>query len=313
VKQKLLARLDDGLVRPGDRFLSARAIAMQFGVSYQTADRLLNQLVELGRLERRAASGTFVAGMQTRYAGVQLVFDARARRAGSFGAAMVDRLTRSLRRTGVACRITYVQGPSRVAPDHYPIFWEADPGAAGAGLLLNDRPRSVQAAMNLDSITVDDRLGGALAAELIARRVPARSRIAVLAGPADDRRSSDRVQGFVSVLAAQVRHSPTWYCADALPAARTLSRTRPAGVFACNDRLAEAVIQACQELGEPLPVLFGFDDAPIAEVLHLSTIAIPWQQLAASVTAMVDRRLAGDRSPASHLTLTPKPILRLTS
>src|SRR5687768_2614513 len=82
VKRKLIARLNDGLHRSGDRFFSIRAIASHYGISYQTADRLLRELVAAGHLERRHGSGTYLRGGRQSPVGVQLIFDRRARRPG---------------------------------------------------------------------------------------------------------------------------------------------------------------------------------------------------------------------------------------
>lgn len=41
VKAKLIARLKDGFHPPGKRFFSNRALSMHFGISYQTAHRLI--------------------------------------------------------------------------------------------------------------------------------------------------------------------------------------------------------------------------------------------------------------------------------
>ena len=59
-----------------------------------------------------------------------------------------------------------------------------------------------------------------------------------------------------------------------------------------------------------LPPLVGFDDAPIAETLNLTTIAIPWDELIDGVVRVVKRRLAGDRATSSHQVFNPRPILR---
>jgi hypothetical protein len=323
VREKLLARLGDGLHRPGDRFLSARAVSTQFGVSYQTADRLLAALVEDGRLVRRAGSGTYVPGeLAQRLAGVQLVFDRRARRAGSFGARLRDELLRALRSAGVVdVRTTYVGGtsPASVARDRYPILWESPRTAAvlaasrRAGLIVNDRPPAGLGALVLDSIAVDDELGGAIAAEMMSQRIPHDGVVGVLAGPRGDARGERRVAGFKSILErAVIMHAPTWFRDDALPRAKQLLGKSPAGVFACSDRLAQSVLDAAVLLGSPAPVLFGFDDAPIAEERHLSTIAIPWHALASAATEVALRRLAGEAVTASHLILAPRPVVRLT-
>src|SRR5690606_31690307 len=89
VKARLVARIHDGLHRPGDRFMSNRAIAEQFQISYQTADRLVRELCDEGLLVRRAQSGTYLPGERATRVGAQLVFHRRARRMGSFGARLL--------------------------------------------------------------------------------------------------------------------------------------------------------------------------------------------------------------------------------
>ncbi len=330
VREKLLARLGDGLHAPGDRFMSARAISQQFGVSYQTADRLLRELVDEGRLARRLGSGTYVPGQPGRaMRGVQLIFGARARRAGSFGARLRDEMLRRFREAGVDVRTTYSVDPGADTPapgvattpaaDRFPILWESPATAAQLsadrvrGLILNDRPPPGLGALVLDSIAVDDLLGGAIAAEMVAKRVTVGARVGVLAGPESDARSARRVEGFCSVFQkAPVIHASSWFRDDGLTPARRLLSSRPAAIFACNDRLAQAVIDAAADMGLATPVLFGFDDAPVAEQLHLSTIAIPWASLAEAAMAVALRRLSGDVTTASHLVLAPRPIVRLT-
>ena len=51
LKRHLLSRIEEGYLRPGDRFLSNRALSTQFGISYQTAHRLIAEL------EQRIADG----------------------------------------------------------------------------------------------------------------------------------------------------------------------------------------------------------------------------------------------------------------
>lgn len=321
VQEKLLARLDDGLHRPGDRFLSARAIAAQFDVSYQTADRLLRQMVIEGRLVRRGGSGSYVPGKSARaFCGVQLLFDRRARRVGSFGARLREELLVRFRDSGVDVRTTWVDSKlADVSSDRYPILWESPHIVARLastrqrGLILNHRPPPGLGALQLDSIEVDDLLGGAIAAEMLARRISRGSRVAVLAGPKDDPRSGRRVEGFLSILpGARVTHAPNWFRDDARSKALRLLETRPAAVFACNDRLAQAILDAATVLGMSTPMLFGFDDAPIAEQLHLSTIAIPWSAMADAAVSVATRRLSNDEMTAAHLILRPRPIVRLT-
>jgi DNA-binding GntR family transcriptional regulator len=48
VHEALIDKIRSGLLRPGDRFVSARALSQRYDISYQTADRLLSQLAEEG-------------------------------------------------------------------------------------------------------------------------------------------------------------------------------------------------------------------------------------------------------------------------
>ena len=319
-KQKLIARLQDGLHRSGDRFLSNRAIAGQFAVSYQTADRLVRELVDEGYLTRRAASGTYVAGRSAKRSGVQLIFDMRAQREGSFGARLMKLLHTRLRREGVDVRVNWSDAhvPIKIGPGRYPILWEAPAtlteiaGQGGSALLLNHRAPPGLAALRVDSVAVDDYLGGVCAAQLLMQRVNRKKSIMLIAGPRGDVRSELRMNGFLSVMRADVIHAASWYVEGATLAARAVMDASPAGVFTCNDRIAQAVIEEAHLRHISPPPLVGFDDAPIAETLHLTTIAIPWRELVDAVTSIVTRRMSAQLSTASHTLLAPRPIVRLT-
>src|SRR5688500_9460102 len=102
VKTRLIARLRDGFFRPGDRFMSNCAIAARFGVRYQTAHRLVTELAAAGLLVRRTASGTYIPGRAATLLGVQPVFHARARRAGSVGHRLFREITPRLERERIA-------------------------------------------------------------------------------------------------------------------------------------------------------------------------------------------------------------------
>jgi DNA-binding GntR family transcriptional regulator len=52
VREVLLDRIRNGLLRPGDRFVSARVLAKRYAVKYQTGDRVLSQLEEEGYVVR---------------------------------------------------------------------------------------------------------------------------------------------------------------------------------------------------------------------------------------------------------------------
>lgn len=317
LKAKLITRLRDGFQRPGLRFFSNRALARRFGVSYQTAHRLITELVAEGWLERRAASGTFVAGRKEEWRGVELIFADRARRTDSFGARLLDVVREALDRAGLAHRTRWAEPTTRaedVAADWYPVLWEQARLAAELAalrryvLVLEDRPVRGIAASFADSVSVDDYLGGMAAAEWLRERTGVGNR-AVLAGPTDDPRNRLRVDGFLSVLPkTRVVKAGSWFYEEALLAAPRVLGC--AGVFCANDRLAAAVVEAARQADAPCPELIGFDDAPVSERLNFTSIAIPWDDVAAAAADVARRRIAGDVRTAAGLVFAPRPLVR---
>lgn len=322
VKAALVARLQDGLVRPGERFLSTRAVAQRFGVSYETAHRLLGELTQEGRLCRRAASGSYVPGKPEILRGVQFVFHERAKRNDSFGAHLLGLLRTALRQSGIATVQSWASAASvpRLRADHYPIAWECRTAVQEAArarkfaLCLNDNPPPGLSGGFVDAITTDDFSGGACAAELLKARTGTTTGLTAIAGPAADLRSQKRIAGFLSHAEnARVEWAESWYVEAGRPCAATALTLSPAGIFACNDRLAQAVIEVCREQGRNPPHLVGFDDAPVAERLGLTTVGIPWSALIEQAVELITRRLEGTRAPAKLVCLSHEPVLRLTA
>lgn len=321
VKQKLIARLNDGLHRPGSRFMSNRAIAQQYQISYQTAHRLITELTSKGLLERRPKAGTFVAGEQHGFKRVHLLFNKRAMRAESFGNRLMTCLKTAMADAGLQVQASLLATDEVVnlSDKFYPILWEVPAMVqatiqwGGHALLLNERVEHGLSSLRIDSIYIDDLLGGVMAAEIIASRLPEDCKCVIHAGPRDDARSQARVNGFRKRMPARVVHAPTWYLNDAAATAARCMRLKPDALFACNDRLAQAVLQHCQDKAIKPPAMIGFDDAPIAETLHLSSIAIPWKALTESTTRLAKQRLDGDVSSGTDVILRPQPIMRLTT
>lgn len=320
VKSALAARVAGGLGQPGGRFLSARAVAQRFGISYQTAHVLLAELAAEGLLERRAAAGTFLAGGREAPRGVELVFSARAKRKGSFGDRLRQLLEAALAARDIPVARTWADAtPGRLRADHYPVVWECPAAIAAASgqrrfaLCLNDRPPPGLGGGFVDAITTDDFSGGACAAELLKSRTGRAAGFAILGGPKADPRSRQRIAGFCDhARSPRIIHADSWYLEGGRSHAAVLLALEPAGIFACNDRLAEAVLRCARAARRPLPPLVGFDNAPVAEKLGLTTIGIPWETLVADAVGLVTARLAGDTSPAKLVTLSHEPIVRLT-
>jgi hypothetical protein len=317
----LAARLDGRFGFPGGRFLSARAVAQRFGVSYQTAHRLLGELKVEGRLHRAPASGTFLPGQRATLRGVQLIFHRRARRKGSFGAHLLELIEARLEEHGIDfSRSWWDNGkPCRLVANRYPVFWEcrgAEQDAVGKrqfALLLNDRPPAGLAGAYIDAVTTDDYSGGACAAELLKQQTRSEGAFAVLGGPRDDQRNVQRIAGFrAHAKVTQVLCADSWFVESGRVHAATLLKGKPSGIFACNDRLAQAVLEYCRVHHLSIP-LVGFDNAPVAERLRLTTIGIPWEPFVTHVVEIILGRLAGDTARARVVSLSHDVVLRLTT
>ena len=315
-KAQLLARIRQGFLCPGDRFLSNREIAAQFGISYQTADRLVRELCAEGWLERRRASGTYLAGTRPEPKGVLLIFHSRARRAGSFGAKLLSDLQGGLAREDLAWKMSWGDRARPAPPEYLPVIWECPSAAAACArrrrpaLLLNDRPTSGLGSLYMDSVSTDDFAGGVCAAQLLRRHTGAAHGFGILAGPRNDPRSHLRVAGFQSQTRARVLYAGGWFQEDGKRPAARLLQAGHRGLFCCNDRLAEAVILVAKKSGVDCPPLVGFDDAPVAAQLNLTTIAIPWAELIAGALAAIKRRLHEAAGTSSHQIFMPRPVVR---
>ncbi len=317
LKAKLLTRLRDGFHGPGQPFFSTRALADRFGVSFQTAHRLLVELTDEGWLERRASAGTYVAGRRETCRGVDLWFAERARRKDSFGERLLLVMRDTLNRQGIPHRVRWggeTMQAADLATAWYPVLWELPQLAAGLAadhryvLVLEDRPGHGLAASYTDSVSVDDYSGGVVAGEWLAAQLPS-SRCAILAGPAADARNRLRIAGFLAVHPkASVVNAGSWFANDA---ARVVPKVLGfAGVFCANDRLASAVVAEIGKRRMHVPLVVGFDDAPISEQLNFTTIAIPWEDVAAAAVDVAKRRMAGDVRTAASLAFAPRPIIR---
>ena len=318
LKEKLIRRIEHGYYQPGSRFLSNRALGQRFEISYQTADTLLRELVAEGYLYRKPGSGTYLRGEVPQWKGVDLVLNERAKRKGSFGALLRDRLLEEFSKAGIAVRTRWDSASLRFNVGSLPVFWECrqlpqvllDEGRYC--VLINQTPPKGLSAAFVDAVSVDDHSGGIAAGELVKARVRSK-RVGVLGGPQSDQRCVDRVRGFQEVIpSAKAVFADSWFYEDGIQAVESLLQQKPEVVFCANDRLAQALLDTVTKRSISVPKVIGFDDAPIAEQMNLTTIAMPWQEIADNVVEVVQKRMSGDTSTAITRILAPRPVLRAT-
>ncbi|WP_200761118.1 substrate-binding domain-containing protein [Poriferisphaera corsica] len=316
VFKTLKENIDKGLYSPGARFLSARDLSHRYELSYQTADRLLTELAKEGRLIRRPKSGTYVAGKALTYQGLQLLLPKRANEIGTFSHEMRRHLEPMLQAIdGYDLKVEAAQ-LHKLHDDMLPIMWMADRAAARCiaagrrGILINEHPR-VMIADLFDAVGLDNAVGGAIAADALVRMFGRRSKLMVLAGPKHDERSLARAHGFSARAGwATVIHAGGWLSSHGERWAARIAREEVDGLFCANDRLAEGVITWLQKQKRRVPAVIGFDNAPIAKRLGLSTVAIPWQSFAEEVRLMAERRLNDPGSPRRRVDLVPQLVVR---
>jgi DNA-binding transcriptional regulator YhcF (GntR family) len=309
--------VSDEFRRAGQRFVSARYIAQRFKVSYQTAHRLLTELSGDGMIIRRAGSGSFIAGQKKTLRSALLIFARRAKRPGSFGDLLLRQLIVKMEAMELPFEVTF-DGitPKQIREDVYPVLWESprlmhDLSADYRfSLVLHDKPPAGIGSLFTDSVSIDDFSGGISAGQILARYSPRRP--AVIGGPASDLRSQSRIDGFRQIFpSAQLIVAGTWFFRSAVRnIAGPLSSLRADALFCCSDRLAEATLICYRKLQIAAPMVIGFDNAPVAETLGLSTIGIPWEEVARVAAAMIKKRLEGRADHASAIVLPPVPVLR---
>jgi DNA-binding transcriptional regulator YhcF (GntR family) len=317
IRASLRVMVSDEFRRAGHRFVSARYISQRFKVSYQTAHRLLTELEGDGFIIRRAGSGSFIAGHQNTLQSALLIFARRAKRSGSFGDLLLQQLVSKMEAMELPFEVTFGGiTPRHVREDVYPVLWESprlmhDLSADYRfSLVLHDKPPAGIGSLFTDSISVDDFSGGITAGQILSRYSPRRP--VVVGGPVADGRSQSRIDGFRQIFpSAQVLEAGTWFFRSAVQnIAAPLSSLRADALFCCSDRLAQATLICYQKLKIPAPIVIGFDNAPVAETLSLSTIGIPWEEVARAAAAVIMKRLGGQTDHASAVVLPPVPVIR---
>lgn len=196
-------------------------------------------------------------------------------------------------------------------------------------VFLNTHPQP-----GLDTIAVDNRLGGALAVRHLLAQ--GRRSIGLISGPDGWWETQERRAGWLEALAeAGIEPSPQrmvaadWSVESGEAAMQRLLEQDPTidAVFACSDDIALGALTAAKRAGRRVPedlALVGFDNIPQAGYFQppLSTIDQP---LARTGRAAVDRllerieqRRAGktvppDQPGASALHLEPRLVVRASS
>lgn len=177
-------------------------------------------------------------------------------------------------------------------------------------------------ALAVDTVLVDDFLGGYLAASHLLEL--GHRHIAVISEDLEVMSSRDRVRGYRQALEeADVPFEEKWVRVSAFQlqdgketAGRLLDEPdRPTAIFACNDLMAIGAIQAARERGLAVPrdlSVVGFDNTVLAGIIDppLTTIAQPIQEMGRQVVNLISQEINGEKNAKQRVVLVPELVVR---
>ncbi|GKU82718.1 LacI family DNA-binding transcriptional regulator [Niallia sp. NCCP-28] len=183
-------------------------------------------------------------------------------------------------------------------------------------LIARDLP-----ALPIDSVTVDDYLGGYQVTEYLLSL--GHKNIGVVAE--GDRSSKERIKGYQQALIdagltidknlTVVCDHPTREYAKFHAGSLLDLEKRPSAIFGCNDSLAIGVMQAAHERGLIIPndlSVIGFDNTELSQVVvpSLSTVQQPLKDIGHHVVDLLTRKIEGKSKMTHRVVLLPDIIIR---
>lgn len=306
----------------------SKAVNGRYGVSPETADRVLSVVAELGY-----ESSLIASSMRSRTTGVigVLVADFEP-----FSAEILKGVGEALRDSQFD--LLAYSGSHRSAEG-----WERRSLSRLSGTLIDGAiivtPTVVNVGAEVPVVAIDphtgpadvptvesDSYGGALHATRYLIDL-GHSRIGFIAGRPDLRSSIARDAGYRRSLAdAGIPVDPALvgsgsYRPDAvrIAALEMLGRPdRPTAIFAANDISALEIVKVAVELGLDVPrdlSIIGFDDVPEASKATpaLSTVRQPMQKLGAEAAGLLLQLMNGEAPAATHVTLPTRLVPRGTT
>lgn len=175
---------------------------------------------------------------------------------------------------------------------------------------------------HVDSVQIDNRLGGVLATRHLLDL--GHARIACIAGSTDVYPSYDRVYGYLQAMQEAGVDPDAAYIVNGgfradggYEAAMQLLALPlpPTAVFACNDMMAIGALGAVTQRGLRCPddiSLVGFDDIQLARYTNppLTTISQPKVEMGQEATQLLIQRMAERTLPARSIKLEASLVLR---
>ncbi|MFI9637975.1 LacI family DNA-binding transcriptional regulator [Nocardia sp. NPDC051929] len=202
------------------------------------------------------------------------------------------------------------------------------PAGSDHGMLLHEHRRGTPivfvdrkpATTEVDSVTVDNRDGARKAVEHLAAH--GHRRIAYLGDLRTIWTAAERYAGYVEGLArAGITLDPALICADLHSAAAAEAaaadllhrKDRPTALFSAQNLVTVGLLRAQQKLGLQSDIaVVGFDDLPLAELLHPALTAVVQNPAAVGRTAaeILFSRLDGAHHPPQHEVISTRLLMR---
>jgi DNA-binding LacI/PurR family transcriptional regulator len=176
---------------------------------------------------------------------------------------------------------------------------------------------------SIDSVTVDDFLGGYQATEYLLSL--GHKRIGVVAE--DSTSSKERIRGYRQAVANQgieideslILIGDATIEGAAIQAGKLLDREqRPTAIFGYNDLSAIGVMQAARERGIDIPSelsIIGFDNTYLCKIVvpKLSSVSMPVHELGKKVMDLLIQKIEGVENAKQHVRLLPELVIRDTT
>ncbi len=339
VRDRLLACIQEGALKEGDRLPPEPDIAARLGVSRMTANRAILSLVSDGWLHREKGKGTFVAkaaGTPALRVAIGIPEDPVAALDDHYFGALYWKLRAEFARRSIGVEAIPLRGGLAKAAQL----------AGGLGLVAVSPSKAVLPELRriadsgapvvlLGSFWDDDALGAVdsdniLGATLAANHLAdlGHRNILFLGACPGDSNTRDRVRGFQTALKARgidpgvpiMMPAVEPFSPETVQAltARLTGEDRPTAVFAAGASLAVQLLGLAHNLGLSVPEslsVVGYDDPAFLSMAYppITTVRQPLAEMAAAACDMVAGRLGGGEPAADRRMLDPELILRSTT
>lgn len=318
MKAAIIARIEDGTYRPGDRLPAEPDIAEQFGVSRMTANKAILSLVTEGWLTRKRKAGTIVADRRAAtdqpFSPIVMAHYESMPQEDSYFQGLFWGLHSNLSAQGIELRTVMQDGlhlPKTIhSMDVDPLIVIGTPrymledlidfAQSGRRIVLIGCSFQGYGMVSVDS---DNFYGASLAVKHLADS--GHTGIAFVGGQPLDTNTVDRQRGFRAAITGRgLEYREDWSIVSEGPlddydkrakeqVAEMLSKEdRPTAIFAGGSFVAMSVINIANSIGLRVPddlSVVGYDDPPFVQHLNppLTTIQQPLALMAKKAAELV--------------------------